>query len=118
MNQLFRWIAVAASAMALVPGHVLPREALVRGGGPPTETVRGYIVGEFNVWGQWNNQTKVFDLVDDRVVRTRTYKLAFASDAMYREVERNDGMAVEIRAVRAHREDNEWFLVISLEVLP
>ena len=110
------WIVAAAALLS--PGHGLPRDLLVRDAAPPTEIVRGYVVGEFNLWGQWNNQAKVFDLVDDVVVRTRTYKLAFASEAMYREAERNDGMAVEIRAVRAGREDNEWYVVISMEVLP
>jgi hypothetical protein len=116
MNHKFAWIV--ALTTALLPGHGLPLELLSPDRGPPTETVRGYLVGEFNLWGQWNNQTKVFDLVDDVVVRRRTYKLAFASEAMYREAERQDGMAVEIRAVRAEREDNEWYVVLSLEVLP
>jgi hypothetical protein len=110
--------SIVIAAAAVLPGHSVPRELLSPDYGPPTETVRGYLVGEFNIWGQWNNQRKVFDLVDDLVLPTHTHKLAFASEEAYRECERNDGMAVEIRAVRAWREDNEWYVVLSLEVLP
>jgi hypothetical protein len=114
------WVLYGATA--LLPGHAapgdLPRELWLRDRGPPVETLRGYLVGEFNIWGQWNNQPKVFDLVDDVVARRRMHKLAFPDDKTYRECERVDGMAVEMRAIRAKREDNEWYVVVSVEVLP
>lgn len=107
-------LVVAGLASAATPGAPqLPREQQL-----PTETLRGYVSGEFNIWGQWNNQPKVFDLADDMVARRRTWKLALPSHEMYREVERVDGMAVQITAIPAKREDAVWYVVLSLEVLP
>lgn len=113
MKYLLTCMLLAGIAGAAVPRTPnLPREKPL-----PVETVRGYIVGEFQIWGQWQHAAKVFDLVDDKVFRSRNDKLAYLDRATYLELERNDGQAVELKVLRASREANEWLVVLSVKVI-
>lgn len=96
-----------------------PRDLLSPDRGPPTETVRGFITCDTNIWQQWPGAApKVFDLIDSVVTPTKSDKLAYTTQAMYRELERNTGNLVELQVIRAERETCTWLIVTRVEAVP
>ena len=75
---------------------------------------RGYIVApdQLELFGAGD---KEFQLSNDHQGWGWEWQLCFADDAVYREVERHSGLAVQVRGRWVSRGSREWFLVEEVQ---